>query len=153
MTSDRRSMPRSLLLLGVAAAVVIWASAGVATAQDNSAPAKQDAKAQEATKAKQDAASAKPAAAQVKRINQPPSFKSIKNQPARPAKSGPQAKVRAASPPKATVVLKAGELPNIKFDTPNYNFGRVRAGQPIKHDFWFTNTGTGPLEILRVKPS
>lgn len=55
--------------------------------------------------------------------------------------------------PPPTVKLKPGEVPAIQFDTPVYNFGRVRAGQEVRHDFWFTNTGTGPLEILRVKPS
>lgn len=152
MTSDRSCMPRSLLLLGVAAAMVTWTSAGAATAQDKSAPAKQDAKAQEATKAKQAAAGAKRGASQTKRISQPPKFKSIKGKPVGPARPGVQSR-SGLTAPKPTVVLKAGEAPNIRFDTPVYDFGRVRAGQPIKHDFWFTNTGTGPLEILRVKPS
>lgn len=53
---------------------------------------------------------------------------------------------------KPTVVLKPGEAPNIQFETPIYNFGRVRSGTEILYDFWYTNTGTGPLEILRVKP-
>ncbi len=61
-------------------------------------------------------------------------------------------KRRAASVPKPTVVLKPGEVPAIKFDTPDYDFGRVQSGPDIIHDFWFTNTGTGPLEILKVKP-
>ena len=151
MTSDRRFMPRGLVLFGVAVAVVVWASAGAAMAQDKSAPAKQDAKAQEATTTKQDAAGAKPGAARSKRVSQPPKFISVKK-PVNPARPGVKSKGRGVAP-KPTVVLKTGEVPNIKFDTPNYNFGRVRAGQPIKHDFWFTNTGTGPLEILRVKPS
>jgi hypothetical protein len=61
-------------------------------------------------------------------------------------------KRKAAGVPKATVVLKPGEVPAIKFDTPDYDFGRVQSGPDIIHDFWFTNTGTGPLEILKVKP-
>ncbi len=64
-------------------------------------------------------------------------------QPARPG----------ATVPAPTVVLKPGEVPAIRFDTPIYDFGLVRAGPDIIHDFWFTNTGTGPLEILSVKPS
>ncbi|MBK8269952.1 MAG: DUF1573 domain-containing protein [Planctomycetes bacterium] len=44
-------------------------------------------------------------------------------------------------------------MPGIRFDTPIYDFGKVRAGPDVEHDYWFTNTGTGPLEILRVKPS
>ncbi len=54
--------------------------------------------------------------------------------------------------PEPTVTLKPGEVPKIEFDTPTYNFGRIRAGADIIHDFWFTNNGTGPLEILAVKP-
>ena len=54
--------------------------------------------------------------------------------------------------PKPTVVLKPGEVPGIKFDNRNYDFGRLRAGQEVLHDFWFTNTGTGPLEITSVRP-
>lgn len=55
--------------------------------------------------------------------------------------------------PEPTVVLKPGEMPAIRFDQPNFDFGRIRAGKDVLHDYWFTNTGTGPLEILRVKPS
>lgn len=57
------------------------------------------------------------------------------------------------TPPKGTVVLKPGEVPVIEFDTPVYDFGRVKAGGDIVHDFWFTNTGNGPLEIIQVQPS
>ena len=54
--------------------------------------------------------------------------------------------------PKPTVVLKPGESPKIAFETPVLNFGRLRAGSEVRHDYWFKNTGTGPLEILAVKP-
>ncbi len=67
------------------------------------------------------------------------------------APPGPASK--GTNPYAPTVVLKPGEVPAIKFDRPSHNFGRVKSGTEIKHDFWFTNTGTGPLEILRVKPS
>jgi hypothetical protein len=66
--------------------------------------------------------------------------------PARGGKPG-------AAAPQPTVQLKPGEVPGIKFDTPTYDFGRVPAGQDVLHDFWFTNTGNGPLEILAAKPS
>lgn len=150
MTSNRRFMPKGLLLLGVAAAVA-WVSAGTAIAQDKTAPTKQDAKAQEASKAEKDTAGAKPGTIQTKRVSQPPKAVSAKRQ-SRAAKPRITAKNGGAAPA-PTVVLKNGEVPNIRFDTPTYNFGRIRAGEPVRHDFWFTNTGTGPLEITRVKPS
>ena len=58
---------------------------------------------------------------------------------------------RGPAIPKPTVVLHPGEVPNIKFESPVYDFGRVRAGTLVKHDFVFTNTGNGTLEILKAK--
>jgi hypothetical protein len=51
-----------------------------------------------------------------------------------------------------TVQLKPGEAPLIEFDGTVFDAGRVRSGVQIEHDFWFTNKGTGPLEILEVRP-
>ncbi len=61
--------------------------------------------------------------------------------------------VKAGQPqvPQPTVVLKPGEVPGIAFKEPAYDFGRVRSGTDVTHDFEFTNTGNGPLEILQVK--
>ncbi len=71
-----------------------------------------------------------------------------------PAAVNPTPPVKPASDiPEPTVQLKEGEVPAVKFDTPTYDFGRIRAGQEIVHDFWFSNTGTGPLEVLKVRPS
>jgi hypothetical protein len=42
-------------------------------------------------------------------------------------------------------------VPAIKFDSLVFDFGRVRAGTPVQHDFVFTNTGNGALEILKAK--
>ncbi|MFQ5424940.1 MAG: hypothetical protein ACE5F9_13300 [Phycisphaerae bacterium] len=70
----------------------------------------------------------------------------------RPSTSTRNPKARGPNIPKPTVTLKPGEVPAIDFDTPEYKFGRVRSGSDIIHDFWFTNTGSGPLEILSVKP-
>lgn len=69
--------------------------------------------------------------------------------------TAPPMPVKPAGPvaPQATVVLKPGETPQIEFDTPVYDFGKIRSGIEVMHDFWFTNTGTGPLEILAVRPS
>lgn len=55
--------------------------------------------------------------------------------------------------PAPTVVLKDGEVPAIKFDEPTFDFGRVEGGPDVSHEYTFTNTGTGPLELLNVKPS
>lgn len=61
---------------------------------------------------------------------------------------------RAANQPAATniSVATAGTGPRIKFDSVDYNFGRVRAGTKVKHDFVFTNTGDATLEITGVMP-
>ena len=77
--------------------------------------------------------------------------------PPDPSRPGPE-QARGATPtqpeiPRPTVELKPGEVPAIKFDTADYDFGRVPAGQQVLHDYWFANTGSGPLEILSVKPS
>lgn len=107
----------------------------------------QDASAQEKTITKlQNAGSASPD----EPVVGPPK---PKGKAARPNLSRSRSKVRPNSVPKPTVKLKPGEVPNIEFDMPTYNAGRIRAGADLYHDFWFTNTGTGPLEILRVKPS
>jgi hypothetical protein len=60
---------------------------------------------------------------------------------------------KAIGVPEPTVVLKPGEVPAVKFDQPNYDFGRIPAGTSVNHSFWFTNTGNGPLEILKVQPA
>lgn len=54
--------------------------------------------------------------------------------------------------PKPTVVLKPGESPKAKFDSIEHRFGTVLAGTDVNHTFKFKNVGTGPLEILAVKP-
>lgn len=74
---------------------------------------------------------------------------------ARSAAKNPRAGAKpgkAGQVPAPTVELKPGEMPGIKFDLTTYDFGRIRAGGDVIHDFWFSNTGNGPLEILRVKP-
>ena len=58
---------------------------------------------------------------------------------------------KGSAVPEPTVVLHPGEVPIIKFDSSVFDFGRVRAGTPVKHDFVFTNTGNGTLEILKAK--
>lgn len=110
------------------------------------------------------------APAQEKKSNAAPAAAPKASPPAHPQPAPPVAKPTSVRPmppkgqpapaahpagdiPAPTVTLKPGEVPAIKFDTPIYDFGRIRAGQDVVHDFWFTNTGTGPLELLRVRPS
>ncbi len=42
--------------------------------------------------------------------------------------------------------------PRIRFATPLYDFGRVRAGEPIRHSYVFTNTGDATLILSNVQP-
>jgi hypothetical protein len=43
--------------------------------------------------------------------------------------------------------------PRIEFDTLVFDFGRIAAGEIVRHDFVFTNTGSAALEITSVRPS
>jgi hypothetical protein len=95
-----------------------------------------------------------PAAGQIRSVAQPVDDFVGPPYQTGPNKAIPPAAIKAgAEIPKPTVVLKPGEVPGVRFDTPIYDFGRIRSGPDVEHDYWFTNTGTGPLEILRVKPS
>ncbi len=159
---------RKRLRIGMVAALAVAVHAGlthVASAQE----AKKDQPSPTASKATaQEPAKPQPAA------QQPPSLSSFELQPAssQPGEAGPshaasestsrkepgkgmQAEGPVNRPvipaPTPTVQLKPGEVPAIEFDTPTYDFGRVKAGEPIEHEFWFTNKGTGPLEILSAK--
>lgn len=58
---------------------------------------------------------------------------------------------RGSAIPEPTVELKPGEVPKITFESSVFDFGRVKAGTRIQHDFVFTNTGNGALEILKAK--
>src|ERR1700722_4353179 len=40
----------------------------------------------------------------------------------------------------------------IQFETPIFEFGRVQVGDPVKHDYVFTNTGNATLVISKVEP-
>jgi hypothetical protein len=40
----------------------------------------------------------------------------------------------------------------VQFETPTYDFGRAKSGDPIKHTFIFTNTGCETLVISNVRP-
>ncbi|MBK8266945.1 MAG: DUF1573 domain-containing protein [Planctomycetes bacterium] len=76
-----------------------------------------------------------------------------------PAQSGPQissATIQKKKPntgiPEPTVVLKPGENPKPEAETLVHDFGDVPAGTVAQFDFKIKNVGTGPLEILTVRP-
>lgn len=71
--------------------------------------------------------------------------------------AGNTALVRADGPPPATpaattATAAAPTGAKIQFETPTYDFGRAKAGEPIKHTFIFTNTGCETLQINNVRP-
>src|SRR5262245_25724231 len=51
-----------------------------------------------------------------------------------------QAPAPAAPAPTAPVTIGAIG-PKIQFQTPVYDFGKVKSGEPVKYTFIFTNTG------------
>src|SRR5712671_5552659 len=55
-------------------------------------------------------------------------------------------------PVPAALVPNQGPSPKIVFETPVFDFGRARAGDPVKHTFVFTNTGDALLEVTGVVP-
>ncbi|MFH1419795.1 MAG: DUF1573 domain-containing protein [Planctomycetota bacterium] len=163
---------RSPIIAGAAAVAVVavLAVGQTALAQAPNDPGQESGLQKKADPKKEDQPNADRAAAQPRRadakasapktqrprlgkaIQGPPSPKEkMGDQGAKSARPLPQAPRRSPAP-KPTVVLKPGEIPAIVFDTPVWDFGRIRAGFEVTHEFWFTNTGTGPLEILRVKP-
>ncbi len=160
MTKPIVGRPAAWLFGTAVAGVVIWAMSGLAVAQDKEKPEASDKPVKKAAQApvKMKARQVKPASVRARgkapELQGPPrpGSRSIKVEPAGQGRRAPAGKRGGRGVPKPTVVLKPGEVPAIKFDVPVYDFGRVRAGEDVIHDFWFTNTGTGPLEILRVKP-
>jgi len=46
-----------------------------------------------------------------------------------------------------------GATPKITFESTAHDFGKINSGQPVRHDFIFTNTGNATLNITDVKPS
>ena len=56
-------------------------------------------------------------------------------------------------PPTAAVTNNATVGPQIRFETPIYDFGKVKGGDPVKYTYSFTNSGDQALEIQRVQPS
>lgn len=52
-----------------------------------------------------------------------------------------------------TPAVPAGPVTTIKFDNPNYDWGKVNDGEKVTHIFKFTNTGKEPLIISDAKGS
>jgi exosome complex RNA-binding protein Rrp4 len=48
---------------------------------------------------------------------------------------------------KDTVTINQDDLPKIEFHTKEYDFGKVKAGEVVKYNFKFKNTGKKPLMI------
>src|SRR5262249_52947955 len=60
--------------------------------------------------------------------------------------------VCAASGPAQTNGAPPPPAPRIEFAGTTFDFGRVESGEPVKHNFVFTNTGNALLEIRDVHP-
>ena len=59
----------------------------------------------------------------------------------------------APTPPPALAVATTNVAgPKIRFATPMYDFGRARAGEPVKYVYAFTNIGDDILTVANVQP-
>jgi hypothetical protein len=56
------------------------------------------------------------------------------------------------TPAPTAAVTTPATGPKIQFETPVYDFVKIRSGEAVKHTFIFTNTGTATLEIKSVRP-
>ena len=65
----------------------------------------------------------------------------------------PPIPVAPAAPPTLGAPAVSAAGPKIEFSTPVYDFGRIQAGELVKHTFMFTNNGDQPLELSNVQPS
>jgi len=65
------------------------------------------------------------------------------------AQQAPNAPAATAQTPAAA---PAGG-PKIQFEMPVYDFGKIKAGEPVKYTFIFTNVGTELLILTNVQPS
>jgi hypothetical protein len=66
--------------------------------------------------------------------------------------------IQPESPVVSDAVAKADEKPEgpvaaINFPVKDYDFGTIKEGQVVEHQFEFTNTGTVPLIISEARPS
>ncbi len=63
------------------------------------------------------------------------------------------AKPDQPSEAEAVGVAPGATQPRVEFAALSFDFGRVRQGEVVRHDFVFKNTGTAVLEITSVAPS
>jgi hypothetical protein len=62
------------------------------------------------------------------------------------------AEAAPSAAPAAAPTAPAPAGPKLQFATPVFDFGKTRAGDPVKHVFYFTNTGDATLELSNVRP-
>src|SRR6266498_1265725 len=65
---------------------------------------------------------------------------------------GPAQAEDAVTPPEKNVAAPESAGPKIQFAGTVYDFGKIGAGELVKHEFVFTNIGTATLEIKDVRP-
>jgi Protein of unknown function (DUF1573) len=81
----------------------------------------------------------------------------LKSEP-RPGAPGstatPGGKVKSVENEVATVSVSDSIPPTtIAFEHDTYDFGQIKQGEKVKHEFYFTNTGPNLLVIENVKPT
>lgn len=52
-----------------------------------------------------------------------------------------------------TAPVATGEVAVATFDSQTYDFGKIKQGVPVTHEFKFTNTGKVPMIITNVQAS
>lgn len=57
------------------------------------------------------------------------------------------------NPATANLPLDTNQLARIVYTQPEFNFGEVKEGTVVEHQFEFTNTGKIPLTILNARSS
>ena len=57
-----------------------------------------------------------------------------------------------SAPPAAAAASTNVIGPKLQFATPVYDFGRMKAGDPVKYTYIFTNTGDQLLVLNSVQP-
>jgi len=50
-------------------------------------------------------------------------------------------------------VANEGNKPSFKFESEEFNFGTIKQGESVTHEFVFTNTGNEPLLIMKADGS